>query len=81
MVPPMARSKRKNPITGRTTAESEKSDKVASHRRIRRVIKQALTPELETPLPLERELTNTWSMAKDGKTYFDAKVNPRLMRK
>lgn len=77
----MARSKRKTSITGITTAVSEKSDKVASHRRIRRVVKQAITPELETPLPLERELTNTWSMAKDGKTYFDQKVHPRLMRK
>ena len=77
----MARSKRKTPITGITTAVSEKSDKVASHRRIRRVVKQAITPDLETPLPLERELTNTWSMAKDVKTYFDQKAHPRLMRK
>jgi hypothetical protein len=60
---------------------SEKADKVASHRRLRRVVRLAINPELETPLPLERQLTNTWSMAKDGKAYFDAKANPRLMRK
>lgn len=40
----MARSKRKTPISGITTAVSEKSDKVASHRRIRRVVRQAITP-------------------------------------
>ncbi len=77
----MSRSKRKTPIIGITTSESEKADKVASHRRIRRVVKQAITPELETPLPLEHQLTNTWSMAKDGKRYFDRKEEIRLMRK
>jgi hypothetical protein len=77
----VARSKRKTPICGITTAVSEKADKVASHRRLRRVVRLAINPELETPLPLERQLTNTWSMAKDGKAYFDAKANPRLMRK
>jgi hypothetical protein len=32
-------------------------------------------------LPLERELTNTWSLTKDGKTRFDPTVQPKLMRK
>jgi hypothetical protein len=32
-------------------------------------------------LPLEKELTNTWSLAKDGKTRFDPTVQPKLMRK
>jgi hypothetical protein len=50
----MARSTRKIQIIGITTAVSEKSDKAASHRRIRRVVKQAITPDLETPLPLKR---------------------------
>ena len=77
----MARSRRKTPITGRTTAESEKDDKAASHRRLRRVTKQAIHGELETTLPVDRELTNTWSMSKDGKFYFDQKEYPKGMRK
>ena len=77
----MARSKRKTPVRGVTTAESEKADKVASHRKLRRVTKQVIQPRLETPLPLERELTNPWSMTKDGKARFDPRKHPRLMRK
>ena len=77
----MARSKRKTPVRGVTTAESEKADKVASHRKLRRVAKQAITPELETPLPVERGLTNPWSMAKDGKARFDPRESPKLVRK
>jgi hypothetical protein len=77
----MARSKRKTPAGGVTAAASEKVDKVASHRRYRKALKQALEPTLETPLPLERELTNRWSMAKEGKARFDPREQPRRMRK
>jgi hypothetical protein len=77
----MARSKRKTPVSGVTMAVSEKADKVASHRRHRKALKQALVPTLETPLPLERELTNRRSMAKEGKWRFDPREQPRRMRK
>ena len=77
----MARSRRKNPFRGLTLADSEKADKVASHRRYRKALKQALSSTLETPLPLERQLTNAWSMAKEGKARFDPRAYPRMMRK
>lgn len=76
----MSRSHRKTPVRGITSAESEKSDKAASHRKIRRAVRVAV--EQGAPvLPQERELTNPWSMAKDGKTVFDPVANPKLMRK
>ena len=77
----MTRSRKQTPIRGITSAVSEKSDKIASHRRIRRAIKQVVAPDLEEPLPVEKELTNTWSMAKDGKKRFDPSKDPKLMRK
>jgi len=76
----MARSTRKTPVRGITTADSEKADKAASHRKLRRVAKQMITPTLETPLPTEQQLTDPWSMAKDGKARFDAGKHPKLMR-
>jgi hypothetical protein len=76
----MSRSRKKTPITGVTLAESEKQDKVKAHRAYRRTLKQTLTPDLETPLPLERQLKDVWEMAKEGKSY-DATLNPKRMRK
>jgi len=53
---------------GITTARSEKHDKQLNHRHDRRLVKQLLrkqpAPEV---LPRRRELSNIWSMAKDGK--------------
>lgn len=77
----MSRSKRKTPVRGITTSESEKAEKVAGHRKVRRAVKQAVASRSEAPLPHERELTNPWAMAKDGKFRFDPRKTPRLMRK
>lgn len=77
----MSRSRRKTPITGVTLAESEKKDKLASHRIYRRTLKQLITPDLETPLPTEQQLTNPWSMAKDGKLGYNQKLPKKLLRK
>ncbi len=77
----MSRSRRKSPIRGVTSAESEKKDKAASHRTYRRRLKQTIHPELDTPLPTEQQLTNPWSMAKDGKARFSPAKAPKLMRK
>jgi len=67
-------------MTGVTLAESEKQDKVKAHRAYRRRLKQMVSPDLETPLPLEKELKDVWEMAKEGKSY-DATVDPKRMRK
>jgi len=78
----MARSKRKTPIRGITTAESEKQDKQLAHRRYRRKTKAVLqqVPDAEI-FPHVRELSNPWSMGKDGKVRFDPKKYPKNMRK
>ena len=76
----MSRSHRKTPIRGVTSAEPEKSDKTAAHRKIRRTVRIAV--EQEAPVvPHEKQLSNPWSMAKDGKVLFDPVVDPKLMRK
>ncbi|MEG3193746.1 hypothetical protein SNE32_16110 [Lysobacter sp. D1-1-M9] len=77
----MARSMRKTPIAGATSAGSEKCDKQASHRKLRRAVRQLIPCGRDDTLPVEQELTNPWSMAKDGKLYFDPANHPRLMRK
>jgi hypothetical protein len=77
----MSRSRKKTPIAGITAASSEKSDKQASHRKIRRRVRQLPVESGELVLPLERQLTNPWTMSKDGKLYFDPAKHPKEMRK
>ena len=76
----MSRSRRKMSIRGIASADSEKSDKAASHRKIRRAVRVAVAQDAPV-LPQERELTNPWLMAKDGKAFFDPGTCPELMRK
>lgn len=83
----MSRSKQKNPISGITVAESEKKDKQSWHRRWRRKVKQMLSSadadELqEMVLPNEHDVSDPWSMDKDGKRWFgDAVCKEEVMRK
>ena len=76
----MSRSFRKIPIAGITTAKSEKQDKRLANRRYRRITKQ-LIKNNNFNLPLLREVSNIWSMDKDGKKVFDLVKYPKLMRK
>jgi len=78
----MSASRKKTPISGITTAASEKQDKGLANRRVRRAVKQALHA-VEDPevLPHRRELTDPWTMAKDGKRWFDAHRFPEVLRK
>jgi hypothetical protein len=73
----MSRSYRKNPIIGNTSS-SEKYDKVHTHRKLRKHIKDHITGthgDLESLeqilMPIEDEISDSWTMAKDGKTYYD----------
>jgi len=78
----MSRSKKKTPIQGFSSAVSEKEDKRQYNRRYRRACRQVLHATKDGDrLPLLRELSNPWCMAKDGKHWFDPKVNPKEMRK
>ena len=65
----MTRSYRHTPITGIATAASEKRDKQLAQRRWRHGVKEAL--RRGRPLPLLREVSDRWSMAKDGRRWID----------
>lgn len=77
----MSRSVRRTPILGITTAVSEKSDKQKANRRYRRAEHVGLARRDEI-FPDRRELTDPWTMAKDGKKWFGgALLRQSLMRK
>lgn len=68
----MARSKKKNPIHGITTAQSEKEDKRHANRVYRRKVKQMIKDDEfvdDLTLPEIREVSNVWAFAKDGKLW------------
>ena len=77
----MARSRKKTPIGGITTAESEKADKLSAHRRERRKVRATLAtdPQVDV-LPHRREVSDVWTFAKDGK-YYQTRVQARDLRK
>ena len=81
----MSRSHRRAPICGNFFCgdRSEKADKRMWHRRMRAAILVRLHgADLdEVVLPHEREVSNVWAMAKDGKYRFDPLEHPKLMRK
>jgi len=78
----MSRSRRKTPIGGITTARSEKHDKRLASRKVRRHVHVALATDSDRDvLPHLREISNVWTMAKDGKRYFDPRRYPQEMRK
>jgi hypothetical protein len=77
----MSRSRRKTPIRGITTAQSEKQDKRIANRRLRRRVRSALRVDPDAPLPLLREVSNPWRMDKDGKMLVDPARHPEFMRK
>jgi hypothetical protein len=78
----MSRSRRKLPFTGITTAVSEKEDKRFANRKERRVNRTILhTTVDDTRLRHKRDVGNPWLFAKDGKSRFDPKAYPDLVRK
>lgn len=79
----MSRSRRKNPVTGFTTADSEKWDKRQANRRLRQTNKRILAKGGEV-FARKREVSNVWLFGKDGKQWLDDEVieeQPELMRK
>jgi hypothetical protein len=75
----MSRSRRKTPITGITTSESDTRDKVLAHRRQRRRVRTALASGVAEVIT-RRKAGDVWSFAKDGKQRFDPRRWPKLMR-
>lgn len=65
----MSRSRRKNPFRG-IGGDSEKWDKRKNNRRLRRKCRQAIQ-EGKDVLPTMKEVSDPWSMNKDGKMRID----------
>jgi hypothetical protein len=74
----MSRSRRRTPIVGMTTAESDKPFKVAEHRRERRIVRSAIKAGDDSPTV--RLFGNPWASDKDGKQWLGDR-HPDLMRK
>jgi len=70
----MSRSRKHTPISGIAIAKSEKWDKRLCNKIIRLKVKKLLGKDYEEYLdPLPNECRNVWSMAKDGKHYWNPK--------
>lgn len=65
----MSRSYRHTPITGITTAESEKRDKQLASRRWRHAVREAMRRESDV-LPVPHEIMTPWGMDKGGKRWW-----------
>ena len=77
----MSRSKRKTPITGLTTARSEKREKRLYNRGMRRKTREKLrhiddAEAIVLPENLN-EIMNVWSMSKDGRMRWDKAKQPQ----
>ena len=78
----MARSRKKTPKAGITSARSEKKEKSANHRRERRRIREVIAAQTDPEiLPHSKELSNPWSMAKDGKVFLGKRATRKDLRK
>lgn len=64
----MSRSRKKHPITGITTAETDKPFKQQEHSRERAAVRDALKAEKEV-LPHPKGFGDPWNSDKDGKKY------------
>ena len=75
----MSRSFKKTPISGNTTATSEKRDKRRANRLLRRVVKILLEKdpeEDEQNFPIMDEVADVWSFGKDGKSWRGGVKDP-----
>jgi hypothetical protein len=79
----MARSRRHTPIISFMSNSSEKQDKRHANRNcrsaLRRVLKRDDDPD-SAVLPVLRDVSDPWAMAKDGRSWF-GQYFPELMRK
>ena len=68
----MSRSRRKTPIFGHTTAETDHPWKKAAARKLRRRVKQHLVSTLDGDRFSGKrwDLDSDWSSEKDGKSYW-----------
>lgn len=83
----MARSRRKTPIFGMTTAESEKAFKAQEHQRERSAVRDVLNgfivhdpSEENAMIPAPKKFGNPWAGPKDGRRFRKSPA-PKNMRK
>lgn len=78
----MSRSRRKTPIFGHTTAQSDAEWKAKAARRLRHRARQIIAATLDAAqLAGKRwEVVNPWDAPKDGKHWW-GKAKPKDMRK
>ncbi|MGU3286423.1 hypothetical protein [Methylobacterium mesophilicum] len=74
----MGKSRRKTPITGNTTAASDKPSKVRGHRQARAAVRVAIAAEADIPHP--KAFGDPWNGEKDGK-HWHGNRHPDLLRK
>ena len=79
----MSRSRRKTPICGVTTADSEAFDKKTWHRAYRRAEKVRAEKSPDSEPRSELEFSNAWIRQKDGKQYVptDREWRKKILRK
>lgn len=78
----MSGSRKRTPIGGIAVGRSEKYEKRLANRKARRRVRVALATDSDRELlPHLREVSNVWTMAKDGKHHFDPYQYPKEMRK
>lgn len=66
----MSRSRRKTPISGYTTSESNKPFKQQEHRRERRHVNCMLTVGKYDDMPHHKKYGNEWASPRDGKGWW-----------
>jgi len=79
----MARSRRRTPIISSLRNFREKQDKRHANRNCRSALRRALKCAQDpgaTVLPILRDVSDPWAMAKDGRSWF-GHHSPELMRK
>ena len=76
----MARSRRRTPIISITTTVSEKQDKRWANRSCRVALRGSLRLDAEGVLPVLRNVSDPWYMAKDGRHWIGTRF-PNLMCK
>lgn len=77
----MSRSRRKRPVRGISSSDSDKQDKRIANRRLRRKVRAVLPAGPDGVLPALREVSCVWGFAKDDKRRFDPAREPAGMRK
>ncbi|MBV8326065.1 hypothetical protein [Chryseobacterium sp.] len=75
----MSRSRRKTPITGVTTADTEKENKRKANRKLRR-LNRIKIHKGDFNLFQVREISNVWEFDKDGKHYLKDPVKRYLTK-